>query len=137
MLRFAIGVFALLAASSSIEASFAAPRPYPAARVTTAGSIPAPTAARMRVPNWNVGPSCRETANFALSDSQTAESCIADEAEARDELTKKWLSYVPAARARCAAEAGLGGDPSYVELLVCLDLDKELSNFNKQHKAAL
>ena len=53
---------------------------------------------------------------------QSSEDCLPDEAQAEAELGRTWSTYPASERARCTAEVHIGGDPSYVELLVCLDL---------------
>jgi hypothetical protein len=52
------------------------------------------------------------------------ELCVADEKRARDQLTAQWSSFDPGARTRCAREAMSGQAASYLELLVCLELDQ-------------
>ncbi len=78
-------------------------------------------------PQLDVKPSCRAAANIDLPYSQTFTKCMQDEYEARQEVAEKWTSYRAAARSRCGAEVRIGGEPSYVELLECLEDDKSLS----------
>ena len=52
------------------------------------------------------------------------EVCIAEEKHARDQLAGQWNSFDPAARTRCARTATSGPAASYIELLVCLELDQ-------------
>src|SRR4051812_4784216 len=75
-------------------------------------------------PQLNVEPSCHASSGLDLADGQSFGTCMRDENEARDELAKNWSSYSGSARSRCAAEVKIGGDPSYVELLECLEMDK-------------
>jgi hypothetical protein len=83
------------------------------------------------MPQLNVEPSCRAATNLHLANNQSFASCMRDEAEAKDQVAKSWTSYPAAARARCSAETMIGGDPSYVELYTCLDMDKSLA---QQHE---
>jgi hypothetical protein len=78
-------------------------------------------------PQLNVEPSCRAASSVRLADSQSLAECMRDEAEAKKEVAKNWTSYSTAARSRCSAEVVIGGDPSYVELYECLDINKNLS----------
>ncbi len=78
-------------------------------------------------PRLNVESSCRAASDLALADGQSFSTCMQDETEARDELAKKWTSYSGSARSRCSAEVMIGGDPSYVELSECLEMDKTVS----------
>jgi hypothetical protein len=78
-------------------------------------------------PQLNVKPTCRAASNLDLPYGQSFRTCMQDEREARREVTKNWTSYQAPARSRCSAEVMIGGDPSYVELLVCLEDNKALS----------
>jgi len=78
-------------------------------------------------PQLKVEPSCRAASNLAMAYGQSFRECMQDELEAKGEVAKNWTSYRAAARSRCSAEVTIGGDPSYVDLLECLELDKSLS----------
>ena len=60
-------------------------------------------------------------------------ACRSDEAKAREELRRRWAEFSATSRHMCTAETESGGPPSYVELLVCLDLER----FNAQDQAKL
>jgi hypothetical protein len=84
------------------------------------------------VPHFNVTQTCRATSNLGLADEQSFTTCMADENEARQQLVSKWSSYSGAAKSNCGAETRIGGDPSYVELSVCLDLAKSVTDASEQ-----
>jgi hypothetical protein len=77
-----------------------------------------------RPPVVNFEQTCRveTTGNGRTND--TFEACVADEKRARDRLTGQWSSFDPAARTRCARTSTSGHLPSYLELLVCLELEQ-------------
>jgi hypothetical protein len=75
-----------------------------------------------QVPTLNVVPSCRGAAGIALADSQSYDTCMKDENEAREELLKGWQAFSAPNRVNCTAEASSEGLASYVELLVCLQI---------------
>ena len=77
------------------------------------------------VPQLDVRPSCH-SASVLIPEVQSTEACLRDEGDAKAELVRKWAGYSADAKRRCSAEVNVGGDPSYVELLVCLDLDQNL-----------
>jgi hypothetical protein len=52
----------------------------------------------------------------------TARGCMASEQDARRELERRWTSFKPDSRSRCAQETQIGGSPSYVEVLTCVEL---------------
>jgi hypothetical protein len=57
---------------------------------------------------------------------EPAEAALAlrRELTARDKLNDQWGQFTPAQQARCVSLSRLGGNPSYVELLTCLELAK-------------
>jgi len=79
------------------------------------------------VPTLNVEAGCRAAAKMgdSLSLDTTLRQCLADENSARDELEKQWTQFPPALRQRCLATTETGGDPSYVEVLVCLQMGRD------------
>ena len=72
----------------------------------------------------NVEPNCRAAAHIGEAAGQTFKECMHDELEAKNQVAKNWASYRAEARARCSAEVMIGGNPSYVELPECLEMDK-------------
>jgi hypothetical protein len=74
------------------------------------------------VPNLNVAPSCRGAAQIQMAESQSYDSCMKEEASARENLLQSWPSFAAADRASCTSEASVQGLESYVELLVCLQI---------------
>jgi len=77
------------------------------------------------VPQLNVEPSCRSAADTAIRQAnRDADACLRDERQARDKLQNEWRSFSSAAQARCLRLSHSGGQPSYVELLTCLEVAK-------------
>lgn len=91
-------------------------------------------AAAEGVPNLNVEPSCRAAADSAAMGTiaggnvRDLASCMRDENEAREQLAKEWSQFLPGERERCTSETKTGGSPSYVELLVCLEMIRDAKN---------
>ncbi len=77
------------------------------------------------VPNLSVEPGCRAAAKMADGLEPTLQQCLVDENNARDELDKEWTQYSPALRQRCVATTLSGRDHSYVEVLVCLRMERD------------
>jgi hypothetical protein len=92
------------------------------------------SAAAEGVPNLNVEPSCRAAADSAAMGTiaggnvRDLASCMRDENEAREQLDKEWSQFLPSERDRCTSETKTGGSPSYVELLVCLEMIRDAKN---------
>ena len=95
---------------------------------TAIASAPAPAQQQnvSTVPNFKVEEGCKGMvqANKSedLVDSESFKSCMADEAQARQQLTTIWPSFSASLRERCEGEATVGGPPRYVDLLVCLQI---------------
>ena len=77
-------------------------------------------------PKLDVRTTCRRSQPLTGRDQQTAyQGCMRDEADAQKDLIKTWSTFKPSAQAICVQETKIGGAPSYVEVLTCLQLDKE------------
>ena len=63
-------------------------------------------------------------AEAAVAPNRDADVCKRDELSARGKLNDEWSQFTPAQKTRCVSLTGLGGSPSYVELLTCLELAK-------------
>jgi hypothetical protein len=79
------------------------------------------------VPQLDASLSCRSAGASSLmgqAGTRTAAACEKDENDARGKLNQDWSSYSAAEQARCTRLTTLGGSPSYVELLTCLEMAK-------------
>lgn len=90
-------------------------------------------AAADTAPTLNVESGCRAAAKIGdqLSLDTTLHQCLADERGARNELEKQWAQFSPALRQRCLATTETGGNPSYVEVLVCLQMGQDAARLDK------
>ena len=79
-----------------------------------------------RVPTFDVARSCKldVAATAGLSVDQSAKSCMSDEKRARQQLTSQWSKFSGSSKAECIPQESIGGTPSYVSLLTCLQLGK-------------
>ena len=80
------------------------------------------------VPTFDVSISCKAAAQVAIADAQSEAGCMHDENTARTQLLQSWNKYSAADRAQCTSEASTGGPPSYVDLLVCLEISRDVSS---------
>jgi hypothetical protein len=84
-----------------------------------------------KVPELNIEPSCRAAAKSGVrmtdpaANPQDDSACKRDETTARDKLVEEWGQFTPTQRDHCVRLSSLGGSPSYVELLTCLELAKQ------------
>jgi len=75
-------------------------------------------------PSFDVTPSCRAAAE-ASGGHDRLEGCLASERGARDQLAKEWSQFPAASRSLCIRSASGGGEPTYTELLTCLEMDRD------------
>jgi len=78
------------------------------------------------IPALNVEKTCREAASADPNQNLDPKICLASENQARDQLTSKWTSFPEADRQQCSQMASMGGTASYVELIVCLEMDQQV-----------
>jgi hypothetical protein len=83
------------------------------------------------VPNWNVEPSCRLLVNRTVPVGDM-EICMNIERAARDQLAKEWEQFTPADKSHCLRLSTLGGEPSYTDLLTCLELERDARNLREK-----
>ena len=85
------------------------------------------------VPTLDIEASCRAAARMGdgLSLDTSLRQCLAEENSARQQLQKQWAQFAPAQRQRCLATTETGGDPSYVEALVCLQMGQDAAELNR------
>ena len=78
------------------------------------------------VPDLDISPSCHAAA-AAVIGNRNEESCKRDENDARGKLEQEWGQFSAAQQTHCVKLSTLGGPPSYVELLTCLEMAKAAS----------
>src|SRR5260370_42567209 len=76
-------------------------------------------------PELDVSISCRAAARGSVAVGGDQQACLNDERTAKDALAKDWSSFSPLARTQCVGMNRTGGPPSYVELLVCLEVMRD------------
>jgi hypothetical protein len=86
------------------------------------------------VPRLDVTETCRAASKLALADNQSFDQCMKEELGAKELLAKSWSTYPRRVRARCTAEVGIGGSPSYVEVSVCLEMDQAAAALTHEGK---
>jgi hypothetical protein len=79
-----------------------------------------------RVPTFDIARSCKLdlAATAGLSDDQSLKSCVSDEKKARQQLASQWSTFSGSSKAECIPQESIGGTPSYVSLLTCLQMGK-------------
>jgi len=78
------------------------------------------------VPKFDIARNCKldVVATTGLSVGQPVKSCVNDEQKARRQLASQWAKFPAALKASCTANESVGGTPSYVSLLTCLQMSQ-------------
>ncbi len=81
-----------------------------------------------RVPEFDIDPTCRalQSADIAGAGGRNVEICRKTELRARDQLERQWAQFAAADRRRCIDLSSMGGLPSYVELITCLEIARDV-----------
>ena len=82
-------------------------------------------------PKLDVGPSCKAAAGYAGLMGRDKASCMSDESEALNVLSKNWSQYSSFDKTDCVGMVKTGGPPSYVELLSCLEMMRDVAAIHK------
>ena len=86
------------------------------------GSLPGFPAAAQEPPRFNVEATCKAARPLTPQDTTPYESCMRDETAAERQLREIWRSAAVNQRDMCGQEAQIGGTPSYVDMLTCLQI---------------
>jgi hypothetical protein len=90
-------------------------------------ALPA-SAALADAPTLKVQATCRATPAVNLDQQATYDNCMRSENAARDRLNKTWGKMRADWRSTCLKTTTLGGIPSYVELLTCVEMREAAAN---------
>ena len=97
--------------------------------------IHAHTAIADEVPKFDIGKTCKtDVQAFQSNASGQASStgCLKDEESARTTLVSQWTQFAADTRTRCVRMVGDGAvSQSYVELLTCLQMAKDVKGLPK------
>jgi hypothetical protein len=94
--------------------------------IIAAASLAASAVYAAEVPTLDVSPTCKPIANdrsFAID----TDRCLKTEREAREQLAREWENFPAADRTLCTQTATMGGAPSYVELITCLEMKRDVA----------
>lgn len=87
-----------------------------------------PVAVTDGIPKFDIAQQCQSEAGPSK---EAEDKCAKDEKQARDQVQREWSQFAPRAKALCSAEAGAGGATSYVELLTCLEMERDARKESK------
>lgn len=81
-----------------------------------------------RIPDLKFEPGCRAAVATAAMQNRNENACLEDEKAARTKLQQEWNTFSSEQRSHCVRLSTLGGMPSYVELLTCVEMSKAAAN---------
>ena len=90
-------------------------------------SLAAPAFAADGVPRLNVGPTCRPLDPSDKTVQIDTERCLKTEQETREQLVRQWADFPPTDRALCIQTATLTSMASYVDLITCLEMRRDVA----------
>lgn len=76
------------------------------------------------VPKFDIARECR----FEGGSTVIVDRCSHDEAAALQQLRTEWPQFAGSDRTSCLAEATSAGFASYVELIICLEMARDMNN---------
>jgi hypothetical protein len=87
-------------------------------------------------PTLNVSPLCHAlTDKSSLAEgfsNVTFDECIKAEQDDRQTIIKEWSTFSPDDRKHCVAEATMGGESSYTELVTCLEMARDVRQLKSE-----
>jgi LAS superfamily LD-carboxypeptidase LdcB len=89
------------------------------------------------LPKLDIKGTCQRAQPLSSGEKSAFQGCLNDESQARQELAESWSSFKAAARKDCVQVTRIGGAASYVELLTCLELDKQAREAALENKKSL
>jgi hypothetical protein len=94
-------------------------------------------AAAQEPPRFDATPGCRAGANSGVTPQPDLDRCVRNEHEVRDALVRQWAEFAAADKIRCVEKTHMGGPPSYIEVLTCLELARDARKLPKDDNTGL
>jgi hypothetical protein len=93
-------------------------------------------------PILNVLPVCRGIASQgdasleAGDRSVSIQECVKAEQADRESMIKEWSTFSASDKKHCLAEATMGGESSYTELITCLEMARDVKNLKQSPESS-
>ena len=81
-----------------------------------------PTPIADAVPKFDIARECQ----FEVGSKEELDRCVTDETQAREQLQTERAQFTPSAKTQCNQENDVDGISSYVELQVCLEMERDV-----------
>jgi len=87
-------------------------------------------------PTLNVAPVCHgitEQSDLEVGlRSSSFDECVRAEQAEREAIIKEWSTFSSSDRTHCIAEATMGGESSYTELVTCLEMARDVRKLHSE-----
>jgi hypothetical protein len=88
-----------------------------------------------RFPKLNVAPLCHGITDQSTLQlgfrTVTFDQCMKAEQEDRQTMIKEWSTFSSSDKQHCIAEATMGGESSYTDLVTCLEMARDVRHLGK------
>jgi hypothetical protein len=74
------------------------------------------------VPKYDIARECQSEGGSP----QAQKRCADDETQAHNQVQTEWTQFTASAKTQCNQETSIDGSPSYVELLTCLEMERDV-----------
>jgi hypothetical protein len=81
-----------------------------------------PTPIADTAPKFDIARICQS----AGGSNEEQKRCAEEETQARDTVQTEWTQFTSSAKKQCYEEANIDSSPSYVELLTCLEMERDV-----------
>src|SRR5262249_9556909 len=92
------------------------------------------------VPTLDVNPICRGIASQSSLEvglQQTGfEQCVKSEQDTREQIKKEWSTFSASDKKHCVVLAKTGGEPSYTELITCMEMARDVRKLHSEERAS-
>jgi hypothetical protein len=85
------------------------------------------------IPTFNIEPHCGALAQ-KTGFAQDREVRLQQEQTAKQQLAMQWAQFTPAGKSHCLRLSTLGDDPTYTELLTCVELERDARSLREREK---
>lgn len=82
-------------------------------------------AATADVPHFDARKGCQAGADTGVDLQPNVDECVSSEMQARSLLVAQWKHFSAADKASCVGETSMGGPPSYIEILTCIEIARD------------
>jgi hypothetical protein len=104
--------------------------------------LPIPSARSDETPVLNVLPICQGIVSQGADPLQAGDpsvslkQCLDAEQDDRETMKTEWSTFSAADKKHCIAEATMGGESSYTDLITCLEMARDVRKLKQPHGGA-